>query len=575
MKYAVIVGPVDKDGREGVSGIHSWESFWTFNGGRKPATAQDWTERLRLPAKQAPTLKFDIYLPDDRDRKNKVIGLANVQRVDFSNRSLLLWLPNELFPSHVPPDTLTVQRTNFVANSEGNTFFARRRAEGIGTPEDVLTKVAKGTLFERSEKKPTETGSLYFLRIVSEDEVAGKREKGESVRRGIYNPWTMVLDTAKPFVSGEGDPSRAWLAEEMDQGAVDFHIDVPAEDRLRVRVHAGLSLRWANEGGERERPVIPRLLFGAGAPSPALTRAFAVLDSLHGEFRVEGFAAPEAQHPRLIWIPPDGPCSAARLMTDRLVLEAAHLLALEVPEHETDGDAEAEGSAVVEGGAEGLGGAEDTGEEETLSDVLDRQFTGKDRVPPILVTLAESLSKVRLDRLSVSERGEVERAVRAGDNRNLLRSFAAAHLLPRSRIRVCLPAPPEWLDPDAREKWKSLRARQLYDPAAGEGVVAEGETRRRLMPVWWLRLIQPGEESTVSGAYPWEAWSYFWKSQFHVALFRAPSRFVPTWKPPDPGGQLGGAVLGEDLQLGTFMAEQTKTSFPDMHLDRWPLIIEV
>ena len=568
MKYAVIVGPSDKGGSEHAGGIQSWDAFWEFNRSEMPKGMQKWKECVRFPVKQKSTLKFDIHLPDEENRNKSLIGLADISGTEFFVRDLLLWLPNSLFPGQVPPDALNVQRTNPVNVSAQFIFFVRQQAEGIRTPKDVHSKVAEGTLFEHSETLPAEKESHYFLRVVSEANEAEKGKKREGIYHGIYNPWIMVLDTANPVVYDEGDPSRTWLAQEMKRGAVDVHINVPEEDRLRVRVHAGLSSSWADVGGGTGRPVIPRLLFGKGPRSPALTRAFAVLDSLHGEFRVEGFAAPDAPNPRLVWIPPDNLCWEARLRNHRLVTEAVELLDLEVEMPKSGRDADAEVGAGVEDDA---GDAEDNGERATLSDVLGCTFSGMDRVPPPLITLADTLSKAGLDTLSLGEREEIEKAVRAGDDGNFLRWFATAHLLPRSRIRVRVPSPPEWLEPDARKKWETLRKTQLYDPAAGEGVVAEGEDRKRHMPVWWLQLIQPDDESTPSGAHPWEAWTHFWKSQFHIALFRAPSQFVPTWKPPDPGGQLGRSVLGKDLLLGTFWAHQTKTSFPDMHHELWPL----
>ncbi len=456
----------------------------------------------------------------------------------FSLTETRLWLPRSLFTA-LPCAEIALRRPD---GRYGPRVYERVSAANFGTPPELLHRLSKGALYKMSPHNRQMKPGTFVVQVQRQ-----MPKDCPEVGRAMVNPWVFSFDTGRAL-----DLEDLKRFEEVMTGSeVDFHLDFPPADWLRVRLHARLQWLWEKENA---LPPLSRLMFSGKGEEWERTRAFLVLDSTEGAFDVQGRIGPCTDPAKIVgfeWKPSKRTESSGAL-NHWPVAEAKRVLGGFPPVKDGD-SAPRTPPMVAEAGA--------SSGQETLVQVFDRVFKGvRDRcVPCELTTLAKGLSA-----LTEEERAAVESIGSGvgGDSVAFVARFVREYLMPRSRIWVNWPPPPEWLAervPAAVTHWKKAKR---FDPTQAR----RGEMPERRLTAWWLRLIVPGKEKVPE---VWKVGSDLWKARFLATLFRGSE--ASRWADPLPRGRLGSDRLG-DFLLGGGSGREDAVSGP---WGRWPHVLDL
>ena len=587
MRYAVFVHPDAGARRVGAARPLRARLDACFRDGADLATGEGY--RIERPQGGLITETFAITARRDEGSLCGVFD-TNSAGAYFETRPVSLWLPHELFGGDAP-EAIELSRNDRNGNYQ-SFFLARRQASGIGTPRRLATPMTRGALF--TQGAGVRGGGAPRLHL----QAAQQREAGEDQCNadggqydGLLNPWTVLLDTSCAASAQEPDLFQDVM--NTPGTMVDLHVDIPPEDWLRARLHASLFQQWRCR--HSDLPPIPRLLFGDSGAVWERARAFLVVDALEGVFSMDSREEERGRSGdgwRFGWTPPAEVVSRANL-DDHLIQRSLDTLGLKDPgEKERTGH----GRTLPEGRGDGVcsirrwqGDVDDgrTGgqdrEDIRIVEVLREMFG--EAVPQLAIPLANSVSghitereAHALKRLVPWDPGLGRAAVR--ERAAFVSQLSREYMMPRSRIEVALPAPPDWLTGADLSNWNQA-CETCFEPLSS--ATAGGDSQRAA--TWWLRLIQFGPQAQISftgGAgrpgergepdevrAVWKPWSMWWKRHFRVALFRSSRQWRWDWASRPHGSVLGTAQLG-DFRLGEPGMESV--SGP---ADAWPQSIDL
>ena len=488
--------------------------------------------RIKRPAQTSPTEWAAVEWSGSAGGGSPRIGtLLSLDPGEyFDTDDVQLWLPHGLFPDGTPEHIVLSLGSDGGPDGGSGIYrrFERTQLDGVQVPYGLLARTTCGALFRNSEEPP-DLSRFPVLSVVKSSRCAQPPHLW-----GVLNPWTITLDTAV----GIGPGDNRLFQDAIEAGLVDFHVAFRPTDWLRARVHVNLCAWWQSvKAGltESEFPPIPRLLFGTGGLSPEKARSFLVLDELNGQFHIGGFGSPGSEAATFTWSPRPSGSPGRASSRDCLIHNSLNALGLPRP----DGEPAVPGDMLLSFDEQARS---DIHEEATqkLSDVFGELFT--DAMPEVL----GRLMSVCEGPITVREADEVRSAARAAsgtgrfDPRRFLQGFCRRIVMPRSSIRVDLPAPPRWLESNQHARWE----KEQFDAVTG----CSSTIPRWRLEEWWLSLIQP--EPHVAVKPDWQVWNRWWKRHFRVSLFRWPSDFVPDWGLPPRYGVLGRATLGAGFHLG-------------------------
>lgn len=484
----------------------------------------------------------------------------------FDKEENRLWLPRLLFEGLKPPEKINLLHPSPTRSRQPLRTYKREQvAPEVRTPPELLLPLSRGALYRAAPDQ--ETGHLP-IQVVQEQKKRGQPRTCSERHppRAMLNPWVFSFDTRQAL-----DSKDLELFEEMMKEAeVDFHLDFPPTDWLRVRLHAHLRSLWAQSpwaGGGK--PPLPRLMFGGEGEEWQRARAFLVLDSIEGVFGVTGGVGPCAGSVKFGWDPSGCDPSertklSGTLQQHRPVAEALRVLGVHPPGKDGDPAPQAPTEEADEGRDSSHSALKKEPcrkcEEETLplhpvfKRIFDKLRDGS--VPRELMMLLRGLPEP-----SEKEKAAVNSiaAGAGGDSAAFTTRFVREYIMPRSRILVAWPPPPEWLEEHESVLWSCWKDAGLFDPTlARHGEIPEGR-----LTVWWLRLILPGKEEVPS---EWKAGNYLWKGYFFAALFRTGE--APQWADLSSDGRLGSDKLGHFV-LGGRSRREDMISGPWMY-GEWP-----
>ena len=524
MRYAAIICP-----RRGLSA--KADNFLT----NLPETGTNWQ------AAEAPTTRRASELVKIRPQKDgspaELITTSDKLDRFFSASETRLWIPRSISAGHTE---VALERPNLARRTVNSQFrvFERVSAKHVDMPPELLNPLSKGTLFRALPPGQNLKHGTFCI------QVRVKSRQDDLEEWAMLNPWVFLFDTNRPLNAED----LVWFNEVMKGSEVDFHLDFPPAEWLRLRLHLHLRRLW----GRNVVSPLPRLIFGGNGEEWENARAFLVLDSMGDSFIVRGRTNSCPDSSEIYWEPSERteksgaikhwPVAEAQRVIGRPTEQNEEYPALSVsmPTSET---------GVISRNM-------------TLSQLFQRIFKKNCGwyFPPELETLAEGLSALSDTEISAIESLNFPAGSYSGA---LISKFVRNHLIPRSTVQVDWPCPPKWLEesaPDAFTLWEQTNA---FDPTKAR----RGEIPEWVLTAWWLRLILPGNEE-VSPL--WRVQSDLWKVRFFATLFRRgePSR----WADPHPGGQLGSGRLGE-FPIGRGSQREKIVSGP-WDAGRWPHVLD-
>ena len=446
----------------------------------------------------------------------------------FDMEGSRLWLPRSLFQGQLQGQLPGEINLLHPSGDRLRTYKLEQAAPNVRTPPELLSPLSRGALYKAAS---VPVHSAFQVKVQDQKPRCGQTRtcsETPSALRAMLNPWVLTFDTRQ-----ELKPKKDYMLLKaiMKEAEVDFHLDFPPTDWLRVRLHTHLRSLWTQSPWARGgKPPLPRLMFGGKGEEWERARAFLVLDSTEGVFDVTGGVGPCA-----------GPVKFGWKLSDKLsgtlqhwpVTEALRVLGIHPPGKDGNSASPAPTEEAEEGGNSSCSAPTelDPGNPDSFFGPIFAKLPSGS-VPRELTKLIRDLPALS------DEEGEAVNSIADsadGNSAAFSARFVHEYLMPRSRIRVAWPPPPEWMKERKHTLWNRWKKAEPFDPTLGW----HDEISERRLTAWWLRFILPDEEEVPS---VWKTGDYLWKGRFFAALFRTGE--APQWADPPLGGRLRSDRLG-------------------------------